>query len=151
MRQWLSQTIWRWRSNDKLFKRGRGLGTKNRRVWRGLCARKCVNKDNEEDDDDDDDDDDDAGDENEGTSNKETEKDEENTNGDTDNEDFEPWNKLREVITDLKPFWEEQVEENLRQGLPKDDAQAQASSLLPAVAAKKNRHTFTISKVVPWP
>lgn len=58
---------------------------------------------------------------------KKLKKDEENTNGDTDNEDFEPWNKLREeVINDLNPFWEEQVEENLRQGLPKDDVQAQA-------------------------
>ena len=48
---------------------------------------------------------------------KKTEKDEENTNSDTDNEDFDPWNKLRgEVINDLNPFWEEQVEENLRQG-----------------------------------
>ena len=58
---------------------------------------------------------------------KKLKKDEENTNGDTDNEDFEPWNKLREeVINDLNPFWEEQVEEDLRQGLPKDDAQVQA-------------------------
>ena len=64
-----------------------------------------VNWDNEEDDDDDND----AGDEDEGTSNKKTEKDEENTNSDTDNEDFDPWNKLRgEVINDLNPFWEEQ-------------------------------------------
>ena len=46
--------------------------------------------------------------------------------------------KLREeVINDLYSAWEEQVQENLRQGLQNDDAEVQASNRLLPVYRRK--------------
>ena len=102
-----------------------------------------VNEDLDEDEDDGDDDDDDDDDENESESNEETDEDEQNVDSDTENETVDPWEKLREeVIDDLNSAQEEQVEEYLRQGLSKDDAQAQASNLLLPVYRKKLRHLY---------
>ena len=63
---------------------------------------------------------------------------------DTESEEVDPWDKLRKVvINDLNSAWEKQVEENLRQGLLKDYAQAQArSNLLLPVYRKKLRHLY---------
>ena len=71
------------------------------------------------------------------------------TGSDTENDEVDPWDKPREeVINDLNSAWEEQVQENLRQGLQKDDAEIQASNrLLPVYRTL----IFTISRVVPRP
>ena len=62
---------------------------------------------------------------------------------DTESEEVDPWDKLRKVvINDLNSAWEKQVEENLRQGLLKDYAQAQASNLLLPVYREKLRHLY---------
>lgn len=69
--------------------------------------------------------------------NKGTNDDDKNTEGDIENNDVNPWYKLRaEVIDDLNSACEERVEKRLHQGLQKDDTQAQASaSCLPQKAA----------------
>ena len=63
---------------------------------------------------------------------------------DTDIKDDEvnPWDKLRDVINDLSSTWTEQVEENLLQGLPKHDAQIQASTCLLFDYRKRLRHLY---------
>ena len=48
-----------------------------------------------------------------------------------EDDDTDPWDKLREeAVNDLNTVWEEQVEQYITQGLQKDDAELQASSLL---------------------
>ena len=85
---------------------------------------------------DDDDDDEEEGDGGEETDNGET-------GSDTENDEVDPWNKLREeAINDLNSAWEEEVQENLRQGLIKDDAETQASHRLLPVNRKKLRHLY---------
>ena len=85
---------------------------------------------------DDDDDDEEEGDGGEETDNGET-------GSDTENDEVDPWNKLREeAINDLNSAWEEEVQENLRQGLIKDDAEIQASHRLLPVYRKKLRHLY---------
>ena len=65
------------------------------------------------------------------------------TGSDTENDEVDPWDKLREeVINDLNSAQEEQVQENLRPGLPKDNAQIQASNRLLPVYRKKLRHLY---------
>ena len=65
------------------------------------------------------------------------------TGSDTENDEVDPWNKLREeAINDLNSAWEEEVQENLRQGLQKDDAEIQASYRLLPVYRKKLRHLY---------
>ena len=60
---------------------------------------------------DDDDDDEEEGDGGEETDNGET-------GSDTENDEVDPWDKLREeAISELNSAWEEEVQENLRQGL----------------------------------
>ena len=101
-----------------------------------------LNEDGDEAEDDevgDDDDEDDDEDEDDGV--------EETDDGDiesgTENEEVDPWDKLREeVISDLNSAWEGQVQENLHQGLPKDDAQVQAANHLLPVYRKKLRHLY---------
>ncbi|XP_015753238.1 PREDICTED: tumor rejection antigen P815A-like [Acropora digitifera] len=89
-------------------------------------------KDGDEADDDDDD-------EEEGDGGEETDNGE--AGSDTENDEVDPWNKLREeAINDLNSAWEEEVQENLRQGLIKDDAEIQASLRLLPVYRKKLRH-----------
>ena len=61
-------------------------------------------------------------DEEEGDGGEETDNGE--TGSDTENDEVDPWDKLREeAINDLNSAWEEEVQENLRQGLQKDDAE----------------------------
>ena len=89
-------------------------------------------------------------DEEEGDGGEETDNSE--TSSDTENNEIDPCNKLREeAINYLNSACEEEVQENLRQGLQKDDAEIQASHRLLPVYRKKLRHIFTISKVVPRP
>ena len=65
------------------------------------------------------------------------------TGSDTENDEVGPRDKLREeVINDLNSAWEEQVQENLRQGLQKDDAEIQASNRMLPVYRKKLRHLY---------
>ena len=62
---------------------------------------------------------------------------------DTENDEVDPWDKLREeVINVVSSAWEEQVQENLRQGLQEDDAEIQASNRLLPVYRKKLRHLY---------
>ena len=73
----------------------------------------------------------------------ENETDNGETGSDTENDEVDPWDKLREkVINDLNSAWEEQVQENLRQGFQKDDAEIQASNRLLPVYRKKLRHLY---------
>ena len=80
-------------------------------------------------------------DEEEGDGEEETDNGE--TGGDTENIEIDPCNKLRkEAISDLNSAYEEEVQENLRQGLQKDDAEVQASHRLLPVYRKKLRHLY---------
>ena len=80
-------------------------------------------------------------DEEEGDGGEETDNGE--TGSDTENDEVDPWNKLREeAINDLNSAWEEEMRENLRQGLQKDDAEIQASHRLLPVYRKKLRHLY---------
>ena len=80
-------------------------------------------------------------DEEEGDGEEETDNGE--TGTDTENDEVDPWDKLsEEVINDLNSAWEEQVRENLRQGLQKDDAEIQASNRLLPDYHKKLRHLY---------
>ena len=57
--------------------------------------------------------------------------DEEDSTSAVEDDDTDPWDKLREeAVNDLNAAWEEQVEQYITQGLQKDDAELQASSLL---------------------
>ena len=86
-------------------------------------------------------DDHDDDDEEEGDGEGETDNGE--TGSDTENDEVDPWDKLREeAINDLNSAWEEEVQENLRQGLQKDDAEIQASHRLLPVYRKKLRHLY---------
>lgn len=147
----LSKTIWWRRSNDQIFKWGRGLGTKSWKIlrirwWREQLQwrRRWIEADeNDVDDDDDDDheDDDEVDDKDEGDDEEET--DDGDTESDTENEEVDPWDKLREeVISDLVSAWEEQVQENLHNGLPKDDAQVEGSKRLLPVYRRKLRELY---------
>ena len=54
----------------------------------------------------------------EGDDGEETDKGE--TGSDTENDEVDPWDKIREeAINDLNSAWEEEVQENLRRGLQK--------------------------------
>ena len=65
------------------------------------------------------------------------------TRSDTENDDVDPWVKQREeAINDLNSTWEEEVQENLRQGLQKDDAEIQFSHRLLPVYRTKLRHLY---------
>ncbi|XP_044170112.1 secreted acidic protein 1B-like [Acropora millepora] len=80
-------------------------------------------------------------DEEEGDGEEETDNGE--TGSDTENDEVDPWDKLREeAIIDLNSAWEEEVQENLRQGLQKGDAEIQASHRLLPVYRKKLRHLY---------
>ena len=80
-------------------------------------------------------------DEEEGEGGEETDNGE--TGSDTENDEVDPWDKLREeAISDLNSAWEEEVQENLRQGLQKDDAEIQAPHRLLPVYRKKLRHLY---------
>lgn len=75
--------------------------------------------------------------------NKGTDDDDKNTEGDIENNDVNPWYKLREeVIDDLNSAWEERVEKRLHQVLQKDNTQAQASDCLLPVYRKRLRHLY---------
>ena len=85
---------------------------------------------------DDHDDDEEEGDEGEETDNGET-------GSDTENDEVGPRDKLREEATnDLNLAWKEEVQENLSQGLQKDDAEIQACHRLLPVYRKKLRHLY---------
>ena len=57
-----------------------------------------------------------------------------------EDDDTDPWDKLREeAVNDLNTVWEEQVEQYITQGLQKDDAELQASSLLLPAYRKRLR------------
>ena len=66
--------------------------------------------------------------------------DEEDSTSAVEDDDTDPWDKLREeAINDLNTAWEEQVEQYITQGLQKDDAELQASSLLIPAYRKRLR------------
>ena len=61
----------------------------------------------------------------------------------TQSDKVDPWDKLpNEVNSVLNAAWEEQVEENLSQGLPKHVAQVQASNSLLPIYRKKLRNLY---------
>ena len=65
------------------------------------------------------------------------------TGSDTENDEVDPWDKLREeAINNLNSSWEEEVQENLRQGLQKDDVEIQASQRLLPVYRINLRHLY---------
>ncbi|XP_044168193.1 nonsense-mediated mRNA decay protein 2-like [Acropora millepora] len=104
---------------------------------------KCYEDDDEENNSSEDGDeaDDYNDDEEEGDGEEETNNGE--TASDTENDEVNPWDKLREeAINDLNSAWEEEVQENLHQGLQKDDAEIQASHRLLPVYRKKLRHLY---------
>ena len=66
--------------------------------------------------------------------------DEEDSTSAVEDDDTDPWDKLREeAVNDLNAAWEEQVEQYITQGLQKDDAELQASSLLLPAYRKRLR------------
>ena len=66
--------------------------------------------------------------------------DEEDSISAVEDDDTDPWDKLREeAVNDLNAAWEEQVEQYITQGLQKDDAELQASSLLLPAYRKRLR------------
>ena len=66
--------------------------------------------------------------------------DEEDSTSAAEDDDTDPWDKLREeAVNDLNTTWEEQVEQYITQGLQKDDAELQASSLLLPAYRKRLR------------
>ena len=65
------------------------------------------------------------------------------TSSDTENNEIDPCNKLSEEgINDLNSACEKEVQENLREGLQKDDAEIQASHRLLPVYRKKLPHLY---------
>ena len=110
----------------------------------GRRAEKYYQDDKEEDnlnEDGDEAEDDEVGDDDEDGDDGVEETDDGDIESGTENEEVDPWDKLREeVISDLNSAWEGQVQENLHQGLPKDDAQVQAANHLLPVYRKKLRH-----------
>ena len=80
--------------------------------------------DNEDIDNEDEDEDEDEDESDDGGKDDAEEEDEEAENDDTD-----PWDKLHgEVIKHLNSTWDEQVEEKVTQGLPKDVAKVEPSN-----------------------
>ena len=66
--------------------------------------------------------------------------DEEDNTSAVEDDDTDPWDKLREeAVNDLNAAWEEQVEQYITQSLQKDDAELQASSLLLPAYRKRLR------------
>ena len=63
-----------------------------------------------------------------------SDEDDKSTTSTIDDNDTDPWHKLREEsVNDLNPAWEEQVEQYITQGLLKNEAERRASNhLLPA-------------------
>ncbi|XP_068675530.1 protein SDA1 homolog [Montipora foliosa] len=118
------------------------LGRRAEKYYEDDDEEDNLNEDGDEAEDDevgDDDNEDDDEDEDDGGE----ETDDGDTDSGTENEENDPWDKLREeVISDLNSAWEGQVQENLRQGLPKDDAQVQAANHLLPVYRKKLRHLY---------
>ena len=74
----------------------------------------------------------------------------ENTTADDDkNDDTDPWEKLREeAIIDWNSCWEEQVEQYITQGLSKEDAEFQTSTLL--LPAYRKRLRFLYLHYLKW-
>ncbi|KAL9962342.1 hypothetical protein ACROYT_G031436 [Oculina patagonica] len=69
-----------------------------------------------------------------------SDEDNESTTANDENDDIDPWDKLREEsIIDLKSSLVEQVEQYLTQGLSKEDAKFQASTLLLPAYRKRLR------------
>ena len=65
------------------------------------------------------------------------------TTDDNKNDDIDPWDKLREeAIIDLNSSWEEQVEQYITQGLSKEDAEFQTSTLLLPTYRKRLRFLY---------
>ena len=91
-------------------------------------------------DDYDDDVDDNVDDQDEMEDEEEEFSDEEDSTSAAEDDDTDPWDKLREeAVNDLNTTWEEQVEQYITQGLQKDDAELQASSLLLPAYRKRLR------------
>ena len=69
-------------------------------------------------------------------------EDDQSTTCAVEDDDTDPWDKLYEkAANDLNTAWEEQVEQYITQGLQKDDAELQASSLL-LPAYRKRQQVF---------
>ena len=69
-----------------------------------------------------------------------SDEEDQSTTGAVEDDDTDPWDKLREeAVNDLNTAWEEQVEQYITQGLQKDDAELQASSLLLPAYRKRLR------------
>ena len=71
------------------------------------------------------------------------------TTTDDENDDIDPWDKLREeAIIDLSSCWEDQVEQYVTQGLSKEDAEFQTSTLL--LPAYRKRLRFLYLRYLKW-
>ena len=69
-----------------------------------------------------------------------SDEEDQSTTSAVEDDDTDPWDKLREeAVNDLNTAWEEQVEQYITQGLQKDDAELQASSLLLPAYRKRLR------------
>ena len=94
-------------------------------------------------DDYDDDVDDNVDDQDEMEDEEEEFSDEEDSTSAVEDDDTDPWDKLREeAVNGLNTAWEEQVEQYITQGLQKDDAELQASSLLLPAYRKRLRMCY---------
>ena len=72
-----------------------------------------------------------------------SDKEDQSTTSAVEDDDTDPWDKLREeAVNDLNTAWEEQVEQYITQGLQKDDAELQASSLLLPAYRKRLRIVY---------
>ena len=76
-----------------------------------------------------------------------SDEDDQSTTSAVEDDDTDPWDKLREeAVNDLNTVWEEQVEQYITQGLQKDDAELQATTqLLPAY--RKRLRTFYLQSL----
>ena len=73
------------------------------------------------------------------------------TSSDTENGEADPKDKLREeAIDDLNSAWEEEVQQNLGQGLQKDDTEIQASHRLLPVYRKTLRLSHLYLQYLRW-
>ena len=76
-----------------------------------------------------------------------SDEDDQSTTSAVEDDDTDPCDKLREeAVNDLNTVWEEQVEQYITQGLQKDDAELQATTLL-LPAYRKRLQTFYLQSL----
>ena len=81
--------------------------------------------------------------------NEEDDRSDEDNDSTTTDDDTDPWDELsEEAIIDLNSSWEEQVEQYITQGLSKEDAEFQTSTLL--LPAYRKRLRFLYLHYLKW-